>query len=465
MNEDLKNIETCLPESILAEVANCPTDAQFVSLVNEALDPLKQQAFQQAGSDAYDEVVDQHKPYTFTSAVVQMKSNIILLLRRLWRFPFGSGTLPSLADAASLRSFADMWSHYIDRLSGNETYGIPSRLSSLTDLPSAPLLVSDRKISEPNAIEGMSLAQIMCSSYAPTKIYDNNSGWTMSKNLPWSHLTELVLGCEWATSGVTVIKDQDVEDVVLPNLKGLPANQPGGYNYSLTLISGSPNVKRIYAPKLVHTGGYQYIYIVSDLQYLEELDLPSYEEFWTSYGYGIASNCPALKKINMPKYKYNNSNSGLFKDLPALEEAYLQSITDLSHHSCGGCSVNNCPELHTLVLGVMTSSNAASLTGCPKLLHLEFAGVTGSIDISGWSPTLDSSNLQQFLQNFRDYIALRLTDNGSGKTLTLSQAVFSAIWDANGDPQVYQDSPEMTQCCADIDSIMTTKQWEVNKAS
>ena len=147
MNESEKNIETCLPESILAEVASVPTDPQFVSLVEESFDPLQQQAFQQAGSDAYNEVVASHKPYTFTSQVRQMKSNLILLLRRFWRFPFGTGTI---------RSLSDMWAHYISRLSGNETYGIPSRLDQLTDLPSAPLLVADRKISGvPDAVDGI----------------------------------------------------------------------------------------------------------------------------------------------------------------------------------------------------------------------------------------------------------------------------------------------------------------------
>ena len=171
MNEETKNIETCLPEDILAEVANVPTDAQFVSLVNESLDPLKQQAVEQAGSDAYEQVVESHKPYTFTSTIVQMKSNLILLLRRLWRFQFGTGTLLSLAD---------MWSHYITRLSGNAEYGIPSRLDQLTALPSAPLLVADRKISEPNAIDGISLAQILCNATAAsamTKLEDTNHGW------------------------------------------------------------------------------------------------------------------------------------------------------------------------------------------------------------------------------------------------------------------------------------------------
>ena len=59
------------------------------------------------------------------------------------------------------------------------------------------------------------------------------------------------------------------------------------------------------------------------------------------------------------------------------------------------------------------------------------------------------NNLQQFLQNFRDYIALRLTDNGSGKTLTLSQAVFSAV--------IEGASP----ICDDIKGIIEDKGWKV----
>ena len=192
MNEDLKNIETCLPESILAEVASVPTDPQFVSLVNESLDPLKQQAFQQAGSDAYNEVVASHKPYTFASSVRQMKSNLILLLRRFWRFPFGSGTL---------RSLSDMWAHYINRLQGSETYGIPSRLDQLTDLPSAPLLVADRKMDAGIDIaDGMSMAQVLLSSdraNAVTEITDSTTGWTWDKPLnQFPNANKVTLGCK-----------------------------------------------------------------------------------------------------------------------------------------------------------------------------------------------------------------------------------------------------------------------------
>ena len=38
-----------------------------------------------------------------------------------------------------------------------------------------------------------------------------------------------------------------------------------------------------------------------------------------------------------------------------------------------------------------------------------------------------TNNLQQFLSNFKTYIAERLTDKGTGLTLTLSQEVRNAI--------------------------------------
>ena len=176
MNEESKNIETCLAENILAEVASVPTDPQFRSLVNESLDPLKQQALQQAGYADYEKFAWPHQPYTFTSQVKQMKSNLILLLRRLWRFPFGRGTI---------RSLADMWQHYITRLQGNETYGIPSRLAQLSDLPSAPSLLSDRKISGADVPDGMSLAQLLCSTSAVsavTEIKDDNLDWIYNRD-------------------------------------------------------------------------------------------------------------------------------------------------------------------------------------------------------------------------------------------------------------------------------------------
>ena len=104
---------------------------------------------------------------------------------------------------------------------------------------------------------------------------------------------------------------------------------------------------------------------------------------------------------------------------------------------------------------------------CPKLIHLELGAngvdVSVSVDMRWWEPDSETLANPLFLSNFRDYIALRLTDNGSGKTLTLSQAVFSEIWDSQGQPQVKGDG--LDELRADIHRIIRTdKQWAVNKA-
>ena len=61
------------------------------------------------------------------------------------------------------------------------------------------------------------------------------------------------------------------------------------------------------------------------------------------------------------------------------------------------------------------------------------------------------NNLQQFLSNFRDYIAERLTDKGKGFTLTLSQEVRNAIHAA-----------EATYGIENI--IITQKGWTISPA-
>ena len=69
-------------------------------------------------------------------------------------------------------------------------------------------------------------------------------------------------------------------------------------------------------------------------------------------------------------------------------------------------------------------------------------------NLSSWNPTNAlSERLPEFLSNFKAYIANRLTDKGSGKTLTLSQAVRDAI----------QTDP-------DIVNIITSKGWTISPA-
>ena len=113
-------------------------------------------------------------------------------------------------------------------------------------------------------------------------------------------------------------------------------------------------------------------------------------------------------------------------------------------------------------ISILFGDNANGLVdACPKLIHLEvgegFVGWYGwegystprqlkGINFKKWNPTMAlrtdttaedyvdlredmtlENNLQQFLLNFKTYIAERLTDKGTGLTLTLSQEVRNAI--------------------------------------
>ena len=101
---------------------------------------------------------------------------------------------------------------------------------------------------------------------------------------------------------------------------------------------------------------------------------------------------------------------------------------------------------------------------CPDLIHIEFERLNCSFDMSGWNPTnvlADADKTATFLQNFKDHIALRLTDQGSGKTLTLSQAVFDTIWNQDGTPK----STDPDSVIYQINKIIKTdKHWSVNRA-
>ena len=434
MNENQKNIETCLPEDILAEVANVPTDAQFRSLVNESLDPLKQQAAEQEGWDAYEQVVQSHKPYTFTSTIVQMKSNLILLLRRLWRFQFGTGTL---------RSLADMWSHYIDRLSGNAEYGIQSRLDQLTALPSAPLLVADRKISGAiGAPDGISFAQLVGSSDAAasvTEITDDNTGWTLTKSISFKNYfpnsNKVQLGCG---------------EIQVP------------FEYAGGVVFGSDEEYKFTALKKITpstAGGFGHGIFNGDVQ-SHDIDLGDTEEIASGGFFGLircsgsttdhryALIARKLRKCSHLFSRYNDSQIGITKVV------------------LGKIETNNFQPYYIYGSAVRT----------PNLIHWEFGQDTEvSLNLTYWNPSvaLDASrtdlieegstaenNLQQFLQNFHDYIALRLATFPEGptdKTLTLSGAVFSAIWDENGDPLP-------TTICQEIDRIIVNKHWRLNNA-
>ena len=415
MNEEQKNIETCLAENILSEVANVPTDPQFRSLTDEALDPLKQQALQQAGYDGYKEVVMYHKPYTFTSQVKQMKSNLILLLRRLWRFPFGRGTTASAAAgssatssadgssasaAAPIRSLADMWQHYITRLKGNPEYGIPSRLDQLADLPDAPALLANRTIGGAiGASDGISIAHLLCDSTAAsavTELTDDNE-YVLDKSLNCSspifaNLERIQIGCKNNTQPILYVS---------------------GYNAVMSKLTSIDLPNLVVGCNLIHpyanTSG----------------------AFHPGFDNVTSLTIPKLKEIRQISGWALFYQAFIGRQLPALEVLELPELEIVNNYFFGGNSLSG---IKTLRIPKMKACNYPfcntyqSTNGCPDLLLFEIGPMTTSLNISFWTAAnVLQNNLQQFLSNFKTYIALRLTDNGSGKTLTLSQAVRNAI--------------------------------------
>ena len=107
----------------------------------------------------------------------------------------------------------------------------------------------------------------------------------------------------------------------------------------------------------------------------------------------------------------------------------------------------------------MNSGTAVNLSASTGLIDIVLGeGQSYNVNLSTWNPTDKGTT---FLQNFKEHIALRLTSNGSGKTLTLSQAVFDTIWNQDGTPK----STDPDSVIYQINKIIKTdKHWSVNRA-
>lgn len=186
----------------------------------------------------------------------------------------------------------------------------------------------------------------------------------------------------------------------------------------------------------------------------EEVEFPSLVSVYVN-GYGTflsrfnqlkVARFPMLKSFEMPW------QGGIVAECALVEEIYMPVFNTFITLADGRNKlVIDCPQLRKVVLGanVMTNTNYKTFVGCPNLSHLEILNeVEESMFLSSWSPTTAlAERLPEFLSNFKTYIAQRLTDKGSGLTLTLSQAVRDAI----------QQDP-------DIVNIITSKGWTISPA-
>ena len=240
---------------------------------------------------------------------------------------------------------------------------LPNLLTALTAF--APRKISNGSAPSDGIPDGTSLAHLLCSPSAVTKILDDNHGWTYTDGGIAKLLT--------AFPNVTTLR------LGMRNIQG-NGRQIG----SNSTLSGA----------------------------IEFPDLETYGTPTADSTNGIIYGCPNVTELLMPK------------------------LSSVSHYSRNGgdapwAMIGNMQGLVHVQFGTITTWTG-SWTGyrnfiidCPNLIDLEFGqGTCANIDLTYWNPTDKGTT---FLQNFREHIALRLTANGSGKTLTLSQAVRDAI--------------------------------------
>ena len=263
------------------------------------------------------------------------------------------------------------------------------------------------------APDGISLAHLLADPSSVKELTDDNEPYTTTR-IPWSYLP-YVEKVQCNISSISGIHNF----ITLSTLKELRLDE-------LELVN-------------LNLDGYHGVGFMSYTN-IEEVEFPKLKEircFNGDLSWYVLSCCSKLKKVSFP---------------------VLTSLTKYNRPGYTDHYVGNCPLLEELRLPLLTtnwqySNLVASSTGsnfgynCPNLILFEIGqGYNMSLYLAGWSPTMAlrtdttaedyvdlrkdmtlENNLQQFLQNFKTYIANRLTDKGKGLTLTLSQEVRNAI--------------------------------------
>ena len=326
--------------------------------------------------------------------------------------------------------------------------------------------------------DGVSLARLYADESVEVKaLVDDNVNWDMKEFWiygTFKNLNRLVLNCRTAiapkkenqTPWVGMVSEEPIRFPYLEHITG-------GY-YHNTLFNVTTPLLDL--PELIDTtqcrfgGAYDAINmpkfkrVLDNWSYqdlissstIEHVELPSFEgySFFNGYYNTAMIRCAKVKTISLPSAKdiYHIQNFKLAVDCPELEEIYLPSLT----HKQWNVAIN-CPSLKKIVFGKVEVFKQGTIGGgctdaefynTPNLLHIEFAeGTKGNIDLGNWSPTLDSSNLSLFLDNFLHFIAERVAEGNY--TLTLSAAVYAALEEQEGQT---------------ILALLNTKGWTVASA-
>ena len=399
----------------------------------------------------------------------ELGAQLLVFLRRAL-LPIRSALRTALADIyAHLDSRCTdytpaAYASYIPR--PYDPMGTPPTPRTLPNLLTAITAFSPRKISNlGNGIpDGATFARLVFDdTYAAANIRgigdDSTEPWVLRKSVLYTGLTY----ANFNISSINIPSGDGAKgfvhncpnftDATLDNLLSVYfANSRNGATYFLNACAA---MNRVSIPLLqyirVNSSEDASTNILSNCTSLEDVSIPNLEEVFITRGaytstLNFLSGCDSLRHVSLRKFSKfgfgtaatTRCYANMMKDCPLLESVELG--TEAGEITSG--------------LGI-SSEQQQSFSGCPKLIDITIGGIgmvaTNVYILSAWSPTLDQTNLEQFLQNFRDHIALRLTSNGSGLTLTLSQAVRNAIHAA-----------ESTYGIEDI--IVNQKHWTLSPA-
>ena len=207
------------------------------------------------------------------SEVEELEPLCLSILRRHWTTP-----LTALGDGTTPMSLADLMRRLIlGRVDGNEALGIPP---ANADIPTAVAALRDRKISGvPEAPDGLSLAQLLCSTNVITEITDDNIGWTADVSNALLRLMQIfdnarsfTLNCKKATqrllSEFSEGKDREY-DLHFPMLEDIGDVNVIGQHY----VERMPTMN-VYLNALKHTN--QTVNTSSSF-YARRIYMPNYE--------------------------------------------------------------------------------------------------------------------------------------------------------------------------------------------
>lgn len=322
---------------------------------------------------------------------------------------------------------------------------LPNLLQALTAF--APRKISNGSAPADGIPDGVSLAHLLFAISTVTKLWDDNHGWDMIYKVTdkFGSLSDVKLGCKTINIAAISRGVPAVTATGAVEMSDLETSYMADYD-AVVLRGGSGDTLNFHKLTSIRFGA-AYSHFIDNCNY-ENLIFPVLTNFQDGNYYygnstGIVLNSPGVKYIECTVLpKTNGSDSvNLFYNNQALEEIYLPGFTN---HNIS--IMRNCPALKKLTLGKITAWSVPSRGDWDaeydefkkevNLIDIVFGeGSAANINLANWNPTnvlADADKTATFLQNFKEHIALRLTDQGSGKTLTLSQAVYDAVKGTNG---------------------------------